>query len=177
VTCQGKGTESWDCATCECSGQVSLREYEEIIARRREAEDEEARARRTELSDKQQKEQDATSRELLALSERLARVKDDLMQLGMAQGALLSTDSDYAVDRSRIVKTHAEQRQALRRHRSQCLFCGEPLDWGERLRRLPVHDRKDCKEGWMRVTKQNAESDSRLEEIVLEQANQEQGEA
>jgi hypothetical protein len=90
----------------------------------------------------------------------------------MAQGALILTDSAYAVDRAKIMKIHGEQLQALRGYRYQCQFCGEPLEWKERLRRLQVHDKQDCKEGWERVSKKIAENDARYEEFMLEHADQ-----
>lgn len=169
-SCQGKGTESWDCSTCNCSGQVTLREYEEIIAQHRKAEEAAELNKLAKQTESQIKEQEEIARKLLPLRERLSVVKGDLLQLGLSQGSLILTDSVYAVDRAKIMMAYNDYLQALRTHRHQCSFCGEPLHWKERLRKLQAHDKQDCKEGWERVSKQIAENKIRYEEFLLEHA-------
>jgi len=174
--CQGKGTESWDCETCNHSGQVTLREYEEIIAGRQRAEDEEEQARLVKRTEAQRKGQEEVDAKLSALRERLIEVKGDLLQLGLAQGVVILSDSVYAVDRARIMKMYTDQLHALRRYRNQCQFCGEPLEWKERLRRLQIHDKQDCKEGWERISKMWADNNARYEEFMREYTDQAEGE-
>lgn len=171
-TCQGKGTDSWDCETCNHSGQVTLREYEEIIAQRQRSEESEEQLRQAKFAETQRREQEEVAAKLIPLRERLAEVKGELLQLGLAQSALILADPAYAVDRAKIMKVHGEQLQALRGYRYQCQFCGEPLEWKERFRKLKVHDTHVCKEGWERVSKKIVENNARYDEFMQEHADQ-----
>jgi len=170
--CHGQVYFEHECQTCGHSGQVTLREYEEIMTSRRVLEEASQKESQAKLSEKQANEQEETAQKLSALRERLDNVNDALLPLGIAQGALILADSAYAVDRAKIMKIHGEQLHALRGYRYQCQFCGEPLAWKERLRKLPVHDKQDCKAGWERVSKKIAENNAQYEEFMLEHAEQ-----
>ncbi len=148
-----------------------------MIAQQRKAEEAGERERLVKQTESQKKEQEELTKKLLPLGERLSEVRGNLLQLGLSQGALILTDSVYAVDRAKIMITYNDQLQALRTHRHQCNFCGEPLDWKERLRKLQAHDKQDCKDGWERVSKQIAENKVRYEEFLLEHAEEAEGEA
>lgn len=169
-SCQGKGTESWDCQTCNSSGQVALREYEELIVQHRNAEEAEERERLSRQIEHDRKDQEEQQRKLVLLQERLTAVKDDLMPLRLAQGMLIITDSVFDVDRAKIMKTYTDQLQELKIHRFQCSYCGEPLQWKERLRRLRAHANQECTEGWERVSKQIAENTARYNEFMRQNA-------
>lgn len=168
--CEGQGYFRSECETCNQSGQITLREFEEITSAKRIADEARYRADHEKLTEKQKKEAEAASQKLAALSERLSEVRGDLLQLGLSQGALILTDSVYALDRAKIMMTYNDHLQALRTHRHQCSFCGEALHWKERLRKLQAHDKQDCKEGWERVSKQIAENKVRYDEFLLEHA-------
>jgi hypothetical protein len=166
--CEGRRTESWDCETCNKSGQITLREYEEHVADKQKKEQAARLAVQAKHTEKQRQETEATAQKLASLRERLSEIKGDLLQIGLSQGALILIDSVYAVDRAKIMKTYGDQILELKVLRLECKFCGEPLNWKERLRKLKVHEKQECQEGWERVSKQIAENNVRFEEFVRE---------
>lgn len=168
--CGGQGYFQGNCQTCDHSGQITIREYEEIIEYRRGLEEANERANQERLRETQAREQVDAAQKLSALKERLIELNGTLLHIGLAQDGLILSDAAYAVDRAKIMKIYGEQLQALRIHRFQCQFCGEPLERKERLRRLQVHDKLDCKEGWDRVSKQIAENNSGYEKFMRENA-------
>lgn len=169
-SCSGKGHYRCACPTCNESGQVSLGGYQDFVSAKRAAEEERRRENQEKLIEKQRKEAEATSHHLATLSERLSEVRGDLLQLGLSQGGLILTDSVYAVERAKIMMTHSDQLHSLRKLRLLCQYCAEPLEWKERLRKLQVHEKQECKEGWERVSKQLAENKVRFEEFLREHA-------
>ena len=168
--CGGQGYFRGECQTCDHSGQITIREYEEIIEYRRGLEEANEKANQERLRETQAREQVDAAQKLSALKERLIELNGALLHIGLAQDGLILSDTAYAVDRAKIMKIYGEQLQALRIHRFQCQFCGEPLERKERLRRLQVHDKQDCKEGWDRVSKQIAENNSGYEKFMRENA-------
>ena len=168
--CNGKGTQSSDCSSCDHSGQVTLKDYAEIIAAResRDAREEEAQKQKYEAV--RQKETDKTSLVLQELSNKLSELRSELFMFPMAESARLLSDCVYAFPRATISKTYIENQEQLHTLRFQCIVCGQALSWKERIKRLIIHDRKECHESHARILAMAEDNRIAYETLALEQS-------
>ena len=131
LSCDGRRSHSWDCETCNHSGQITLRQYEEVLALRKE----EAirQAQQSKEDEKRRLEEQSVAEKLTKLRKRMGKAKGEILLASTSQGSLLITESLYQVDRLKILETYTDQLDALRAHRLQCKYCGELLNWRVRV--------------------------------------------